>query len=67
MKRRKLTPAEHVIYNYGYFDGEHGLAPRSDRAPAGGQCVGATRDKAAAKYRLARPDSNGQTAAGGVL
>ena len=25
------------------------------------------RDKAAAKYRLARPDSNGQTAAGGVL
>ena len=29
MKLRKLTPAERVIYNYGHFDGEHGLAPRS--------------------------------------
>ena len=29
MKRRKLTPAERVIYNYGHFDGERGLAPRS--------------------------------------
>jgi hypothetical protein len=26
---RKLTPAERVIYNYGHFDGERGLAPRS--------------------------------------
>ena len=25
----KLTPAERVIYNYGHFDGERGLAPRS--------------------------------------
>ena len=29
MKHRKLTPAERVIYNYGHFDGERGLAPRS--------------------------------------
>jgi len=29
MKYRKLTPAERVIYNYGHFDGERGLAPRS--------------------------------------
>ena len=29
MKGRKLTPAERVIYNYGHFDGERGLALRS--------------------------------------
>ena len=29
MKHRKLTPAERVIYNYGHFDGERGLALRS--------------------------------------
>ena len=45
-----------------------GKSRRGGRA-AGGQCVGRQTNPgtAAAKYRLARPDSNGQTAAGGVL